>query len=152
MKKIIKTIFNNEVVRYAALLAFIFFLAVHFGNKLFDYSNSKRIAEIAEQEKIRETNDSIAYELELRQTAFADSISIAFMEEWTKVKDTEAFKNCKYTNFETRWSFSGEGHAFIVVECDEVKNIPNIGPFKPTSIFPTEIQKTVAQFKIYFNK
>ena len=90
--------------------------------------------------------------MEKRQNAFADSISIAFMEEWNKVKDTEDFKNCKYTDFSTRWSFGGNGYAFIIVVCDEVKNISNIGPFKPSFIVPTEVQKTVAHFKIYFNK
>lgn len=152
MKEIIKTLFNNEVVKYAVLIAFMLILAVHIGNKVYDFSNAKRVAEIAEQEKIKVTQDSIAYALEVRQTKFADSISVTFMEEWTKVKDTEAFKNCRYTDFSTHWSFGENGYALIVVVCDEVKNISNIGPFKPTFIYPTNIQKTVAQFKVYFNK
>ena len=152
MKEIIKKIINNEAVKLVALFVLAIVLAVHIGNKLFEYSNNKRLAEVAEQRKIEETQDSIAYALEKRQNAFADSISIVFMEEWNKVKDTEEFKNCKYTDFETRWSFGGNGYAFIIVVCDEVKNISNIGPFKPTFIVPTEVQKTVAHFKIYFNK
>jgi len=152
MKEIIKKIINNEAVKLVALFVLAIVLAVHIGNKLFEYSNNKRLAEVAEQRKIEETQDSIAYALEKRQNAFADSISIVFMEEWNKVKDTEEFKNCKYTDFETRWGFSGNGYAFIIVVCDEVKNISNIGPFKPTFIVPTEVQKTVAHFKIYFNK
>jgi len=152
MKEIIKKIINNEAVKLVALFVLAIVLAVHIGNKLFEYSNNKRLAEVAEQRKIEETKDSIAYALEKRQNAFADSISIVFMEEWNKVKDTEEFKNCKYTDFETRWGFSGNGYAFIIVVCDEVKNISNIGPFKPTFIVPTEVQKTVAHFKIYFNK
>lgn len=152
MKDIIKTIFHNEVLKYATLIILFFVLAVHFVNKLHEYSTIKRNEEIAAQEKIREAKDSTAYALEVRQTTWADSISVAFMEEWTKVKDTEEFKNCMYTDFETRWSFGEKGYAFIVVVCDEVKNISNIGPFKPTLIYPTEVQKTVAQFKVYYNK
>ena len=152
MKDIIKTIFHNEVLKYATLIILFFVLAVHFVNKLSEYTTTKRLAEVTAQEKIREAKDSTAYALEVRQSAWADSITVAFMEEWTKVKDTEAFKNCRYTDFETRWSFGEKGYAFIVVVCDEVKNISNIGPFKPTSIFPTEVQKTVAHFKVYFNK
>ena len=152
MKDIIKTIFHNEVLKYATLIILFFVLAVHFVNKLSEYTTTKRLAEVAEQRKNEETRDSIAFALEVRQTAWADSITVAFMEEWTKVKDTEAFKNCRYTDFETRWGFGGNGYASILVVCDEVKNISNIGPFKPTFIVPTEVQKTVAKFKIYFNK
>ena len=152
MKEIIKKIFNNQVVQMAALIVLGLFLAVHFGNKLADYNENKRLSEVAAQRKIEETQDSIAYALEKRQNAFADSISIVFMEEWGKVKDTEAFRGCQYTDFSTRWSFGGNGYAFIVVVCDDVRNISNIGPFKPTFIVPTDVQKTVAHFKIYFNK
>ena len=152
MKDIIKTIFHNEVLKYATLIILFFVLAVHFVNKLSEYTTTKRLAEVAEQRKNEETRDSIAFALEKRQNAFADSISIVFMEEWNKVKDTEAFRNCRYTDFETRWGFGGNGYASILVVCDEVKNISNIGPFKPTFIVPTEVQKTVAKFKIYFNK
>ena len=152
MKETIKKVFNNEFVKIAVLIVLGLFLAVHFVNKLSEYTTTKRLAEVAEQRKFEETQDSIAFALKKRQNDFADSISLAFMEEWTKVKDTEAFKNCRYSDFETRWSFSGNGYAFIVVVCDEVKNISNIGPFKPTFIVPTEVQKTVAHFKVYFNK
>lgn len=152
MKETIKKVFNNEIVKIVALFVLVLFIGIHFINKLAEYDESKRLAKVAEQRKIEETQDSIAYDLKKRQDAFADSISIVFMEEWNKVKDTEAFKNCKYTDFETRWGFGGNGYAFIIVVCDEVKNISNIGPFKPTFIVPTEVQKTVANFKIYFNK
>ena len=152
MKETIKKVFKNEFVKIVALFALVLFVGIHFINKLAEYDESKRLAKVAEQRKIEETQDSIAYDLKKRQDAFADSISIVFMEEWNKVKDTEDFKNCRYTDFETRWSFGGNGYAFIVVVCDEVKNISNIGPFKPTFIVPTEVQKTVAHFKIYFNK
>ena len=152
MKEIINKILNNEVLKLAILIILTLVIGVHFGNKLVEFKNTKRLEEIAAQEKIKETQDSTAYALEVRQTSFADSISVAFMKEWTKVKDTEEFKNCRYTDFSTHWSFGEKGYAFIVVVCDEVKNISNIGPFKPTFIYPTNVQKTVAQFKVYFNK
>lgn len=152
MKETIKKVFNNEFVKIVALFVLVLFVVIHFINKLAEYDESKRLAKVAEKRKIEETQDSIAYALKKRQDAFADSISIVFMEEWNKVKDTKDFKNCKYTDFKTRWSFGGNGYAFIIVVCDEVKNISNIGPFKPTFIVPTEVQKTVANFKIYFNK
>ena len=152
MKETIKKVFNNEVVKIVALFALVLFVGIHFVNKLAEYDESKRIAKVTEQRKIEETQDSIAFALEKRQDAFADSISIVFMEEWNKVKDTEDFKNCKYTDFSTHWSFGGNGYASITVVCDEVKNISNIGSFKPSFIIPTDVQKTVAKFKIYFNK
>lgn len=71
-----------------------------------------------------------------------DSLSVYFMDEWAKVKNTKDFKGCKYVHYSynSRQDSNGVyigGESFIYLECQSHRALPkNIGTFKLRRIEP----------------
>lgn len=146
----IKTLFQTEVFRIVCLLIALTACADIFAVKVTAYQDAQNQARIAERDRLAE----LQHEYELQQTAMVDSISVVFMKAWAKVKDTEEFKHCAYYRFRANASYNGTVDLVQAdISCGEIKDLPDIGKFKPTAMVPgAEGAAMTVIYKFFPNK
>lgn len=124
---------DTELFKLIIIVIVIAGIAVGLGYGICKICDADRAARIAERDRQAE----LAHQHELQQTAMVDSISVVFMKAWAKVKDTEEFKHCAYYRFTSISGFEGTvDYVKADVSCGEIKDLPNIGNFKPTAMVP----------------
>lgn len=124
---------GSELFKLIIIVIVIAGIAVGIGYGICKICDADRAARIAERDRQAE----LAHQHELQQTAMVDSISVVFMKAWAKVKDTEEFKHCAYYKYKAVTDY--EGTVDLVqadVSCGEIKDLPDIGNFKPTAMVP----------------
>ena len=150
----IKELLQIEGFRFLCILVAVIILAVIFANKMLNYQEQEHRAHLAE----RELNDSLRHANELYQTHLVDSISVVFMKSWAKVKNTEPFKYCNYYRYAPNWDTDSRGFLrldFVKadVSCGEIKDLPDIGNFKPTAMVPgSQGEAMTVIYKFFPNK
>lgn len=141
---------NSELFKLIVIIIVITGIAVGFGYTLCKVIDATRDARIAERDRQAE----LQHEHELQQTAMTDSISVVFMKAWAKVKDTEEFKHCAYYRFSYVTVYDGTvDYVKADVSCGEIKDLPDIGNFKPTAMVPgTQGEAMTVIYKFFPNK
>lgn len=147
---IIKTFINSEAFTVICVIIVIALLAVGLGAGISKYCDADHAARIAERDRQAE----LQHEYELQQTAMVDSISVVFMKAWAKAKDTEEFKHCAYYRFRANTSYDGTVDLVQAdISCGEIKDLPDIGKFKPTAMVPgAEGAAMTVIYKFFPNK
>lgn len=123
---------NSELFKLIIIVIVIAGIAVGLGYGICKICDADRAARIAERDRAAE----LQHQHELQETALVDSLSVVFMKAWAKVKDMEEFKHCSYYRFS---SVTYDGTVDFVkadVSCGEIKDLPDIGKFKPTAMVP----------------
>jgi hypothetical protein len=146
----IKTIINSEAFTVICVILVIVLIAVGLGTGICKYCDADHAARIAE----RDRQAALQYEHERQQTAMVDSISVVFMKAWAKAKDTEEFKHCAYYRFRANTSYDGTVDLVQAdISCGEIKDLPDIGKFKPTAMVPgAEGAAMTVIYKFFPNK
>lgn len=141
---------NSELFKLIIIIIVITGIAVGFGYTLCKVIDATRDARIAE----RDRQAALQHEHELQQTAMTDSISVVFMKAWAKVKDTEEFKHCSYYRFSSVTVYDGTvDYVKADVSCGEIKDLPDIGNFKPTAMVPgAQGEAMTVIYKFFPNK
>lgn len=124
---------DTELFKLIIIVIVIAGIAVGLGAGIYKYCDYDRAARIAERDRAAE----LQHEHELQQTAMIDSISVVFMKAWAKVKDTEEFKHCAYYRYKAITNYEGTVEFVQAdISCGEIKDLPDIGKFKPTAMVP----------------
>lgn len=146
----INNFIHSEAFTVIAVIFVIVLIAVGLGTGICKYCDADHAARIAERDRLA----ALQHEHELQQTAMVDSISVVFMKAWAKVKDTEEFKHCAYYRFRANASLDGTiDFVQADVSCGEIKDLPDIGKFKPTAMVPgAEGAAMTVLYKFFPNK
>ena len=123
---------DTELFKLIIIVIVIAGIAVGLGYGICKICDADRAARIAERDRVAE----LQHQNELKQTAIVDSLSVVFMKAWTKVKNTEEFKHCDYYRFSSNTYDGTVDFVKADVSCGEIKDLPDIGKFKPTAMVP----------------
>lgn len=141
---------DSEVFKLIVIAGIAVGLGYGIGYGICKICDAERAARIAERDRQAE----LQHQHELQQTAMVDSISVVFMKAWAKVKDTEEFKHCAYYRFTSISGFEGTvDYVKADVSCGEIKDLPDIGNFKPTAMVPgAQGEAMTVIYKFFPNK